>query len=98
MLFAVRFFDKPDQTKIRNHFLQKHIDWLDQNKDCVLVGGSLRNTQEEPPVGGLWIVEAESKNAIEVLIESDPFWVNGLRERYEILHWSKAFSNRKVPV
>jgi hypothetical protein len=24
--------------------------------------------------------------------------VNGLRERYEILFWSKAFPDRKVPV
>jgi uncharacterized protein YciI len=60
--------------------------------------GSLRNEPEEQPVGGLWIVEAESKNVIEALIESDPFWVSGLRRQYEILHWSKAFADRKVPV
>lgn len=98
MLFAVRFIDKQDQHEIRVRFLQAHIDWLDQNKERVLVGGSLRSELSEQAVGGLWIVEADSKTAIEALVQSDPFWVKGLRQHYEILHWSKAFADRKVLV
>jgi uncharacterized protein YciI len=98
MLFIVRFTDRPDRYEARKRFLQAHIDWLDQHKDRVLVGGSLREAPGEQPVGGLWVVEAESQADIEALIRSDPFWVNGLRQSYEILHWSKAFPDRKVPV
>lgn len=75
-----------------------HINWMDEHKDCILVGGSLREEPGAQPAGALWIVEAAGKAEIEALIESDPFWVNGLRQRYEILHWSKAFADRKVPV
>lgn len=98
MLFAVRFTDKPDRLAVRKQYLQAHIDWLYEVKDMVLVGGSLRHQPQDSPVGGLWVVEATSKEDIERLIESDPFWIHGLRERYEILHWSKAHPERMVPV
>ena len=40
--------------------------------------------------GGLWIAHAESKAALETLLKTDPFYTAGLRQSYEILHWSKA--------
>ena len=98
MLFAVRFHDQRDCAEVRRQHLQAHIDWLDEHKDSVLIGGSLRNEPSENPVGGLWLVEATDKNAVEVLIQSDPFSIHGLRERHEIFFWSKAFPERKVPV
>jgi hypothetical protein len=63
----------------------------------VLVAGSLRVEPEEVPKGGLWIVEAASKSAVLELMRSDPFYTCGLRERVEVLHWSKALE-RKVLV
>jgi len=98
MLFAVRFTDKPDQLPVRLQYLQAHINWLHEVKDIVLVGGSLRDDPQNAPIGGLWVVEAEGKEAIRRLIESDPFWIHGLREGYEILHWSKAHPGRMVPI
>ena len=98
MLYAVRFFDRPDRLAVRQQYLKAHVAWLDEHRERILVGGSLRDAPGETPVGGLWIVEAESKKDVEELFATDPFWVNGLRERYEILFWSKAFPDRKVPV
>ena len=97
MLFVVRFTDKPDSLAIRRKFLPAHIEWLDLHRDTILVAGSLRTEPGAVPVGGLWIVEAESKEAVETLLREDPFWTQGLRQGYEILHWSKA-SERKVLV
>lgn len=98
MLFAVRFHDRTGRAEVRRDRLQAHIDWLDEHKDVVLVGGSLRKELGESPVGGLWLVEAPDKNAVEALIQSDPFSIHGLRECHEIFHWSKAFPERKVSV
>ena len=98
MLYAVRFYDRPGQFAVRQAHLPAHVQWLDDHKDVVLVGGSLRPAPEEKPVGGLWIVEAPDPVAIETLLRTDPFWVHGLRERYEIFFWSKAFPDRKVLV
>lgn len=95
MLFAVIFTDKPDHSHVRAANLQAHIDWLEKNKDIVPVGGSLRNEPSEVPRGGLWIAKAESKAKIEELLRTDPFFISGLRQSWEIFHWSKANEERK---
>ncbi|HKI01213.1 MAG TPA: YciI family protein [Thermoanaerobaculia bacterium] len=98
MYFVVRFKDKPESLAIRQKFLSDHLLWLDQHQAAVLVAGSLRAGSDAAPEGALWIVEAESKAAVEELFQTDPFWAQGLRESYEIFLWSKAFPERKVPV
>ncbi len=96
MLFVILFKDKAHQSELRSRLLPEHIAWLEQHKDKIPVGGSLRKTPEDLPQGGMWLAEAESKQEIESLLKTDPFFVQGLRESYEILHWSKANPARKV--
>ena len=98
MLFVIRFTDLAGKQAVRREHLQAHIEWLDQRRDSILVAGSLRKSAEEDPGGALWIVEADSKPDLPELFESDPFWVHGLRESFEILHWSKAFPDEKTPI
>lgn len=96
MLFAVLFNDLPDMTQVRAQHLAAHLEWLERHQAVIPVGGSLRRELGETPKGGLWIAEAESKQAIEALLKTDPFFVAGLRKDYEILHWSKANPARQV--
>lgn len=98
MLYVVRFTDKPASADLRKQRLPAHLCWLDANQDSVLVAGSLRSDPAKEAMGGLWIVEASSREAVEALIPTDPFWTEGLREGYEIHHWSKAFPERKALV
>ena len=97
-LFAVQFKDKSNSYALRQIYLDAHIAWLDEHKDQILVGGSLRLSLDQAPIGGLWIVESESREAIEMLMKTDPFWIHGLRESVDIYHWSKAIEDRKVLV
>ena len=97
MLFVLRFDNKPDSGNLHKKLLPAHLEWLEKNSAAVLVAGSLRNEPSAAPVGGLWIVEAPSKADADALFRTDPFWIEGLRAGYELLHWSKAFE-RKVPV
>lgn len=94
MLFAVLFTDHPDHGSLRTQHLQAHIDWVAEHADTVRVAGSLRVEPGDVPKGGLWIVEADSKQAVHQLIQTDPFWTCGLRERVEVLHWSKALDRQ----
>lgn len=98
MLFAVLFEDDQTKFEIRKNLLSEHIDWLDNNKTVVLVGGSLRKAIGDQPNGGLWIVKAHTKEEVQSIVEDDPFWIHGLRKSVEILHWSKAFEDRFVEV
>jgi len=98
MLFIVRFTDNLERLSTRKQFLPAHLQWLEQHQQTILVAGSVRSETEAAPVGGVWIVEAQSKTEVESLFLTDPFWVQGLRQSVEVLHWSKAFPERMVPV
>jgi uncharacterized protein YciI len=94
MLFAVLFNDHPDRGLLRSTHLQSHIDWVAANQAQVRVAGSLREAPGQVPKGGLWIVEAESKDSVHQLMQTDPFWTCGLRQSVEVLHWSKALEQQ----
>lgn len=98
MLFVIRFTDKKDSQAIREKYLDSHISWLDERRKSVLVAGSLREEPGLNPVGAFWVVEAKSKREAARLYKSDPFWTNGMREKVEIYHWSKAFPHEKAMV
>lgn len=94
MLFAVLFTDLPGHGALRAQHLQAHIDWVAAHQDTVRVAGSLREAPDQVPKGGLWIVEAPSAQAVHALMQTDPFWTCGLRERVEVLHWNKALDRQ----
>jgi len=98
MLFVIRFTDHQDMKSVRQANLESHISWLADQKDIILVAGSLRQELGSNPVGAFWIVEVSTKADAENLYKSDPFWINGLRKEVEILHWSKAFPDQQVLV
>jgi uncharacterized protein YciI len=98
MLFIVQFEDKPDVAERRQELFPEHVAFLDSKKDQVLVPGSMREIPSDRPLGGLWIVEAESEQAVREIFKDDPFWVHGLRASVRINRWQKAFPDRKVPV
>jgi uncharacterized protein len=98
MLFIVRFTDRPERLALRKELLPAHLQWLEEHQSVVLVAGALRPEPEAAPVGAVWIVEAASRAEVEALLETDPFWAQGLRQGFEIFHWFKAFPERKVPV
>lgn len=98
MLFVARFEDRPERLRPRHDTMAAHLAYLEECRDRILVAGSLRETPGADPVGGLWIVEAESREAAEALCRKDPFWAVGLRKSTVLLHWSKAFPETKVPV
>ena len=97
MLFAVLFTDKPAHGALRAEQLDAHVQWVAQHQDTVLFAGSLRVEPGDVPRGGLWIVEAPSKEAVLALMQTDPFWTCGLRQGVEVLHWRKAL-NKQVLV
>lgn len=98
MLFAVLFTDRPGHGALRAEHLAAHIRWVDQHKAQVLVAGSLREEPHEVPEGGLWVVDAPTKAQVHALMQSDPFFTCGLRERVRVLHWSKALPDHQTLV
>ena len=83
-LFLLRFTDKPDSLAIRQRHMAEHVAWLDAHADAVIVAGTMRVAPEDPPLAAIWIVRADSAEAVLALSDGDPFWVNGLRATREV--------------
>ncbi len=91
MLYAVRFYDRPEQLGIRKKYMEAHLAWLEALSPKILAAGSLRVNDDCNPDGALWIVDAESESEVRDIFSDDPFWKNGLRQQVEIRTWRKAF-------
>jgi hypothetical protein len=95
MLFIARFTDKPGIAERRAELVQDHFAWLASN-DNVRLAGALRADMDGDSLGGLWIIEADSKADAEAVYQTDPFFANGLRAKVELYHYVKANPERKV--
>mgnify|MGYP001828265461 CR=1 FL=1 len=72
----------------RTPYRQAHLEGLSKQKEqgiLVTLGPTKDNTQ----VFGIY--EAENPDKIEELVESDPYWQNGIWTEYEIKEWIQAF-------
>jgi uncharacterized protein YciI len=98
MLFVARFTDKPDIAERRAELLQDHFDWLAANADRVLLAGSLRADVGGDSLGGLWVIEADSKAGAEEVYQTDPFFANGLRANVEVFHYVKALPDKTAVI
>lgn len=96
MLFVARFTDKPGIAERRAELLEAHFDWLAANRDKVRLAGSLREDVGGDSLGGLWIIEADSKAEAAAVYQTDPFFANGLRAGVELYAYVKANPDRAV--
>ncbi len=93
MLYAVLFEDNPAvSSDIRRQHMSDHLSFLEKNAQRIKAAGPLKGLSEEPQ-GGLWIVEADSPDAVDLLVKEDPFWPTGLRRSVRVLGWSQVFAD-----
>jgi uncharacterized protein YciI len=89
------FDDAPGMAQVRQERSDLHFDYLKRHRDRILIGGGLREAPDGAFVGGLWVLETNTREEAVRLIEDDPYYRAGLR-RYRLLVWGKAFED--VPV
>ena len=87
--WAVIFDDTPGMLPHRKKYWVDHLAYLKEHKDKILVGGGLRHDPDAPFVGGLWIVESETRDDVVELVLRDPYF-NSEHRRFEIFFWGKA--------
>ena len=72
----------------RAPYREAHLQGLAQQKEAgTLI--TLGPTQDATMVFGIY--EADSEEAVKTLVESDPYWQNGIWTGYEIKEWIQAF-------
>ena len=95
MLFIVQFEDvyaeQPERLPERATHMADHLAFLAEHSDQVVAAGALRPSVDGTPLGGIWILNAESKAAAEAFYKDDPFWKAGLRKSVQLSHWARAY-------
>ncbi|HIK38734.1 MAG: YciI family protein [Geminocystis sp.] len=69
-------------------YRQAHLEGLQKQKEqgiLVTIGPTKDNTKV------FAIYEAESEDVVRKLVESDPYWQNGIWTEYEIKEWIQVF-------
>ena len=89
MRFVVVFDEGPEMIPVRATHEPAHLRFLEANRGEIPMAGGLRNEPGGPYVGGLWVLEIESRERAVELIESDPYFKANPR-KYRLLAWGKA--------
>ncbi len=95
MIYAVLLEDDASRAKARAKHMPDHLSFLERNAASIRAAGPLKDTASDASAGGLWIVQADSPQAVQSLIEADPFWPTGLRKSVRILEWTQVFADGK---
>ena len=95
MKYAILFEDDDDFAHMRPQFMAEHLQFLADNSDRIEIAGPMKDAVSAEPAGGLWLVDADSAEQVQALIESDPFWPTGLRKTIRILEWTQVYAHGK---
>ena len=89
--------DSADGSKIRADaaVMAAHWQYELSIKDRVIAAGSLRTDDGVTPTGSLLIVDVETREEAQALIEADPATKAGLRGEISIRYWNWAILNRE---
>jgi len=91
MLYAVLFTDDDAHADARRRLMPAHLDFLEKHRDRIRAAGPLREV-DGTAAGGLWLVEADTPEAVIALYQDDPFWPTGLRKSVRVLQWSQVYA------
>jgi uncharacterized protein YciI len=92
-MFAVLFEDDPARAEVRGRLMPDHLAFLERNAGRVRAAGPLKSADNGAPAGGLWLVDASNKAAVDTLVREDPFWPTGLRRSVSVLEWKQVFAD-----
>ena len=93
MLYALLFTDNDAHADVRVRLMPAHLDFIERHRDRIRAAGPLRDAADGTPAGGMWLVEADTPEAVAALYRDDPFWPTGLRKSVRVLAWSQVFAD-----
>ena len=92
MLYVILFDDDESRAEMRSRHMADHLAFLEANTG-IRGAGPLSDADTGAAAGGLWLVEADSLEAVQELYRADPFWPTGLRKSVRVLRWRQVFAD-----
>ncbi|HBF90921.1 YciI family protein [Ponticaulis sp.] len=92
-LFHVMALDKPDALDLRLENRAAHLEWAKAAGDTVRMAGPLLADDGESFVGSVFLIEAESEEALKAFQAEDPYVKAGLFQTVDIRPFKLVISN-----
>ena len=89
MRIIAYFEDSANMMAHRAQNEAAHLQYLKENQKEIPIAGGLRPEPGGKFVDGLWVMEVESFERAEELVQRDPYYAPELRS-YKLLVWGKA--------
>jgi uncharacterized protein YciI len=93
MLYVILFEDNESRAEMRTLHMADHLSFLEANAAAIRGAGPLSDAETGTAAGGLWLVEADTPEAVQALYQADPFWPTGLRKSVRVLRWRQVFGD-----
>ncbi|NDV56795.1 YciI family protein [Bacteroides sp. 519] len=81
-MFIIILTYQKEITEVEKH-LEAHREYLDSNYKS---GNFIASGRQEPRVGGIILCRADNKQDVQLLIQSDPFYINEVA-KYDIIQF-----------
>ncbi len=91
MPYLIETYDRPGHARTRADHRAAHIAYLDANKASLLACGAKLSDDGTTALGGVYLLDVETRAAAEAFIAADPFTRADLFDRVEITRWRKAY-------
>lgn len=95
MPYMIATYDKPDHEHVRDATRARHLEYLEANVDRMIAGGGFWNDEGTSVIGGLILVDVDTKAEAEAFIANDPFSQVDLFDRVELVRWRQSFLDFK---
>ena len=90
MLWAISCVDKPNTAAIREKVLQPHRDYLQSQKDILVLAGATQNDDGTEAIGSLFVVHVNSRAEAKAFSDGDPFTKAGVFKSITITRMRKG--------
>jgi uncharacterized protein len=78
MLWIVSCTDKPNTAAIRESVLQPHRDYLQSQKNILVLAGATQNDDGTVAIGSLFVLNVNSRADAKKFSDGDPFTQKGV--------------------
>jgi uncharacterized protein len=95
MPYVIQFVDDPGVAEKKKQIRPIHLEYVIKNAHRIIASGGFFPDDDDFPIGGLIILDTESRQEAVDYIENDPFFLNGIFSQYTIKRFRKAIFDYK---
>lgn len=90
MPFLVDATDGPDGARFRAELRPRHLTYLEDHLD-ILLGAGAKLDEEGQPVGTIYLLDTDARDAVDSFMAGDPYVVAGVFASVTVTRWRKGF-------